>query len=137
MVKFLDLNKQYILLKDEIDKSILSVINDSSFIGGKYVLNFENEFSEYLNINNCVGVANGTDALEIAIESFDFNKGQEIIVPANSWISSSEAVTRNGNQGLIKFLENCIKMKKIHKDILKKRLDVLVNEKKIGGAEVL
>jgi dTDP-4-amino-4,6-dideoxygalactose transaminase len=96
VVKFLDLKKQYKFLKDEIDKSILSVIDDSSFIGGKYVINFENEFSEYLNINNCVGVANGTDALEIAIESFNFNKGREIIVPANSWISSSEAVTRNG-----------------------------------------
>jgi len=96
VVKFVDLKKQYNLLKEEINKSIFSVINDSSFIGGKYVLNFENEFSEYLNIDNCVGVANGTDALEIAIEAFDFSKGREIIVPANSWISCSEAVTRNG-----------------------------------------
>ncbi len=96
MVKFLDLKKQYDFIKDEIDKSILSVINDSAFIGGKYLTNFENKFSEYLNINYCVGVANGTDALEIAIESFNFEKGKEIIVPANSWISSSEAVSKNG-----------------------------------------
>lgn len=96
MVKFLDLKKQYLSIKGEIDHAISSVINDTAFVGGKYVKQFEESFAEYLKINHCIGVANGTDALEIAIEALDLPKSSEIIVPANSFIASSEAVTRSG-----------------------------------------
>lgn len=98
MVKFLDLKKQYLSIKGEIDHAISSVINDTAFVGGKYVKQFEESFAEYLKINHCISVANGTDALEIAIESLELPKGSEIIVPANSFIASSEAVTRSGHK---------------------------------------
>jgi len=94
-IKFLDLKKQYRTLNIEIDRSIHDVINDSAFIGSKYVKEFENNFALYHNANYCIGVGNGTDALEIAIWSLDFAKESEIIVPANSFIATSEAVTRN------------------------------------------
>ena len=96
MIKFLDLNSQYLSIKDEIDSAISSVINDSAFIGGKYVEQFEKNFAIYHQAKYCVGVGNGTDALEIAIESLKLPKGSEIIVPANSFIASAEAVTRAG-----------------------------------------
>ena len=96
MIKFLDLHKQYLTIKNEIDNAISSVITQGAFIGGKYVSSFEREFADYQKAPFCVGVANGTDALEIAIESFGFPKGSEIIVPANSFIASAEAVTRIG-----------------------------------------
>ena len=96
MVKFLDLNKQYLSIKKEIDEAISFVINDAAFIGGKYLSLFEENFSKYVGCNFCIGVANGTDALEIAIECLNLPKGSEIIVPANSWISSSESVVRLG-----------------------------------------
>ena len=95
MIKFLDLKKQYIYLKKDIDKKIFEIINQSSFIGGPYIKKFEKNFSNYNKIDNCIGVANGTDALEISIEALNIKKGKEIIVPSNSWISSAEAVTRN------------------------------------------
>lgn len=98
MVKFLDLKKQYLSIKGEIDHAISMVINDTAFVGGKYVKQFEESFAEYLKINYCIGVANGTDALEIAIEALELPKGSEIIVPANSFIASSEAVTRSGHK---------------------------------------
>ena len=98
MVKFLDLQSQYQLIKTEIDEAIATVISESAYIGGKYVKKFEEEFSQYCNTAHCVGVANGTDALEIAIEALDLPKGSEIIVPANSFIASSEAVTRTGHR---------------------------------------
>ena len=96
MIKFLDLNEQYLSIKDEIDKAISLVINESAFIGGKYVKKFEENFARYQQAKYCVGVGNGTDALEIAIEALNLPEGSEIIVPANSFIASAEAVTRTG-----------------------------------------
>jgi dTDP-4-amino-4,6-dideoxygalactose transaminase len=98
MIKFLDLYSQYLSIKDEIDSAILSVISDSAFIGGKYVKKFEDSFAKYQQAKYCIGVGNGTDALEIAIEALDLPKGSEIIVPANSFIASAEAVTRTGHK---------------------------------------
>jgi dTDP-4-amino-4,6-dideoxygalactose transaminase len=96
MIDFLDLNAQYLSIKDEIDNAIASVIKDSAFIGGKYVKQFEENFSSYQQVKYCVGVGNGTDALEIAVEALNLPKGSEIIVPANSFIASAEAVGRAG-----------------------------------------
>jgi dTDP-4-amino-4,6-dideoxygalactose transaminase len=95
MVKFLDLKKQYISMKDEIDLAIKNVINDIAFVGGNYLKEFEESFSNYIGTKFCIGVGNGTDALEIALWSLDLPSGSEVIVPANSFIATSEAVTRN------------------------------------------
>lgn len=97
-IKFLDLKSQYNSIKNEVDVAIKNVINDSAFIGGKYVEHFEHEFAQYQKAKYCITVANGTDALEIAIESLDIPKGSEIIVPANTFIATSEAVTRTGHR---------------------------------------
>ncbi len=98
MVKFLDLKAQYQNIKPEIDRAIQDVIENSAFIGGKYVAQFEENFSKYIDAGYCIGVGNGTDALEIAIESLDLPKGSEIIIPANSFISSAESVSRSGHK---------------------------------------
>jgi dTDP-4-amino-4,6-dideoxygalactose transaminase len=98
MIKFLDISAQYQGIKEEVDEAIQSVIARSAFIGGEYVAKFEHEFAQYLNVAHCLGVANGTDALEIAIEALNLPVGSEIIVPANSFISSSEAVSRQGHK---------------------------------------
>ena len=98
MIKFLDLAAQYQTVKPEIDQAIQTVINESAFIGGFHVQKFEKEFSDYIDVKHCVGVANGTDALEIAIEALELPDKSEIIVPANSFIASSEAVTRQGHK---------------------------------------
>ena len=74
------------------------MIRESAFIGGKYVQQFEEHFANYQQAQHCIGVGNGTDALEIAIEALDLPSSSEIIVPANSFISSAEAVTRTGHQ---------------------------------------
>lgn len=96
MVKFLDLNAQYHSIKGEIDNAIAEVISQSAFIGGKFVSQFEAEFAAWTGANHVIGVGNGTDALEIAIEALELPAGSEVIVPANSFIASSEAVSRSG-----------------------------------------
>lgn len=98
MIKFLDLNSQYLAIKNEVDAVIQQVIEKSAFIGGEYVAQFEEQFAEFVKVPHCVGVANGTDALEIAIEALDLPLGSEILVPGNSFIASSEAVTRSGHK---------------------------------------
>ena len=96
MIKFLDLVKQYHSIKDEIDFAIQEILEQGSFIGGESVKKFEIEFSSYVDANFCVGVGNGTDAIEIALEALNLPSGSEVIVPGNSFIASSEAVTRCG-----------------------------------------
>ena len=96
MVKFLDLKKQYLGIKEEIDKAIFDVIEDSAFVGGKFVEEFENNFAHYLGVKHAIGVGNGTDALEVALWTLDLPKGSEVLVPANTFIATAEAVSRNG-----------------------------------------
>ncbi|WP_298314744.1 DegT/DnrJ/EryC1/StrS aminotransferase family protein [uncultured Aquimarina sp.] len=98
MIKFLDLQHQYSTIKEDIDNAIQTIINNSSFVGGKELKSFEDDFATFQNAKFCIGVANGTDAIEIAIEALDLPLGSEIIVPANSFIASSEAVTRSGHK---------------------------------------
>jgi len=98
MIKFLELNSQYLSIKNEVDTAIANVISESAFIGGKYVKQFEVHFASYQQVKYCVGVGNGTDAIEIAIEALNLPLGAEIIVPANSFIASAEAVTRTGHK---------------------------------------
>ncbi len=93
--KFLDLNKQIKNIEKKILKSISKNIKTCSFIGGNDLNKFEKEFSDYLNVKFCHGVANGTDALEIAIKALELKKNSEILVPANTWISSAEAILNN------------------------------------------
>lgn len=96
MVKFLDLHKQYLSMKREVDDAIQSVIARGAFIGGEDVERFQERFAAYQQVAHCVGVGNGTDALEIILEALALPRGSEVIVPANSFIASSEAVTRAG-----------------------------------------
>lgn len=96
MIKFLDLYGQYQTIEKEIDGAISRVIKHSSFIGGEEVYEFEKGFAAFQQAKYCVGVGNGTDALEIVLEALDLPEKSEVIVPANSFIASSEAVTRAG-----------------------------------------
>ncbi|NVJ98898.1 MAG: DegT/DnrJ/EryC1/StrS family aminotransferase [Alphaproteobacteria bacterium] len=98
MVKFLDLQKQYLSIQGEIDQAMQEIIMNSQFIGGPALSRFEAAFALFQQASHCVGVANGTDALEIAIEALDLPAGSEIIVPANSFFASSEAVSRTGHK---------------------------------------
>lgn len=98
-IPFVDLKLQYQQLKTEIDQAIFSVIENTAFIGNsgnKYVKRFEGEFASYLNVKHCIACANGTDSLEIILKGMGIGHGDEVIVPALSWISTSEAVSNIG-----------------------------------------
>tara|TARA_B100000242_G_scaffold294139_1_gene275065 strand:+ start:3259 stop:4362 length:1104 start_codon:yes stop_codon:yes gene_type:complete len=103
IVNFLDLNKQIKSIDKKILNSIKKNISKSSYIGGEDLSRFQKNFSEYLNVKYCLGVANGTDALEIAIKCLGLKKKSEIIVPANTWISTAESVINNNYK--LKFVD--------------------------------
>ena len=98
MIKFLDLQAQYRSIKGELDAAMAAVIKDAAFVGGSFVPAFERDFAQYMGAPYCIGVGNGTDALEIAIEALDLPPRSEIIVPGNSFVATSEAVTRCGHR---------------------------------------
>lgn len=102
-ISFLDLNKQTKKIEKKIINSIVKNISNSSFINGSDKFEFEKKFSKYLGAKYCLGVANGTDALEIAIRTLKLQKGSEVIVPANTWISTAEAVLNNNLK--VKFVD--------------------------------
>lgn len=96
MIPFSDLKRQYQNIKSEIDECVQFCLENTTFIGGPDIQKFENAFAKYLNINYCVACANGTDSLEILLKSLGIGYDDEVIVPAISWISTSEAVSSLG-----------------------------------------
>ncbi len=95
-VPFVDLKAQYLSIRDEIDAAITEVVENTAFVAGKYAARFEREFAGYIGAINCVAVANGTDAIEIALAAFGIGAGDEVIVPANTFFATAEAVANVG-----------------------------------------
>ncbi len=91
-----NLKKNYLSAKSKIDNAIKRVINNSSFILGEEVENFEKKFSNYLNIKYCVGVSSGTSALFLSLLASGIGKGDEVITSPFTWISSVEAISNTG-----------------------------------------
>ncbi len=127
-VQFLNLRKQIFKIENKIYLSIKKNIRNSQFINGNDVIYFEKEFSKYLNVKYCLGVANGTDALEIAIKTLKLNENSEVIIPSNTWISTAEAVVNNRLN--LKFVDidetHNICLKDLKKKISKKTKAIIV-----------
>ena len=85
-----DLYGQYAKIKESVDSAIQKVIDQSSFIKGNEVKEFEKEFSEYLKIKHVISCANGTDALQIALMSLGLKPGDEVISPDFTFVSTVE-----------------------------------------------
>ena len=94
-IKFLDLKKNYLSIKKKIDKEINKVINTTSFISGPIVSEFEKNFANYIDVKHCIGVANGTDALEIAINSLKLPLNSEIITQGNTFVATCLGALNN------------------------------------------
>ena len=96
MIPFLDLKAPYLELKQELDEAIARVVSSGWFIGGGEVDQFEAEYATYCNAAHAVGVANGLDALHLALRAMDVGPGDEVIVPSNTYIATWLAVSQCG-----------------------------------------
>jgi dTDP-4-amino-4,6-dideoxygalactose transaminase len=95
-VPFVDLKAQYESIKVDIDAAIAEVIDETAFIGGRFVNAFERAFAEFCGVAHCVGVANGTDALFIALKTLAVGPGDEVITVANTFVATAEAIRMAG-----------------------------------------
>ncbi len=91
-----DLKGQYIKIKSAIDAGIQEVIDNTAFIKGPQVKQFETELAAYLNVKNVIACANGTDALQIAMMTLDLKPGDEVILPAFTYVATAEVIALLG-----------------------------------------
>src|SRR4030066_508634 len=95
-VPFLDLKVQYKTIKNEIDTAIQNVLDNTAFILGPSVAEFEKEFAKIHNVKYCLGTSSGTDGNHLALWSLDIGAGDEVIIPANTFIATAWGATLCG-----------------------------------------
>jgi dTDP-4-amino-4,6-dideoxygalactose transaminase len=95
-VPLVDLRAQQDEIDDEVRAGLAEVFAKTAFIGGPAVGEFEKAYADAMGIAHCVGVANGTDALELAMRAAGVGRDDEVILPANTFIATAEAVSRIG-----------------------------------------
>lgn len=92
-IPFIDLKAQYNSIREEIDAAIKNILDNTSFIMGENVKNFENEFASYCNSKKCIGVSSGTSALLVALRAAGIKQGDEVITTTHTFIATAEAAT--------------------------------------------
>lgn len=91
-IQMVDLVKQYHHIKNEVDEAMQNVLNSASFINGNAVSHFANEFASYTGAKHVIPCANGTDALQIAMMALGLEPGDEVIVPAFTYVATAEVL---------------------------------------------
>jgi dTDP-4-amino-4,6-dideoxygalactose transaminase len=95
-IPLVDLSVQHAQIEEEVATGFAEVLSAGDFVGGKAVAAFEQEYAEFVGARCCVGVGNGTDALEMALRACGVGPDDEVVVPANTFIATAEAVVRVG-----------------------------------------
>jgi dTDP-4-amino-4,6-dideoxygalactose transaminase len=95
-IPLVDLAAAHAEVAEEVETGFKRIIAETAFIGGAEVAAFEQEYAAFSGLPHCVGVANGTDALELALRAAGAGPGAEVILPANTFIATAEAVARAG-----------------------------------------
>lgn len=92
-IPFLDLKSPHVELRDELQVAFDRVLDSGWYIQGNELKLFEKEFSDYCEVEHCVGVGNGLDALHLILRAYGIGKGDEVIVPSNTYIATWLAVS--------------------------------------------
>lgn len=95
-IPLLDLKAQYETIRAEVESAVLRVLASTRYIGGDECAAFEREFADYCGVARAVGVANGTDALTVALRAYGVRPGDEVVTVANTFIATGEAILLNG-----------------------------------------
>lgn len=93
---YADPKSGYLAAKAEIDAAITRVLTSGTYINGPEVAAFESEFAAYLGVSGCVGVANGTDAIELALRALDIGEGHQVVTVANTVTATVAAIVATG-----------------------------------------
>lgn len=95
-MKFIDLNRQYRQIKEEVEKNVLDVMRSTNYIMGQQVKEFERKCAEYLGVKHAIGVANGTDALILSLAALGIREGDEVITTPFTFFATAESIRRVG-----------------------------------------
>lgn len=95
-MEFRDLKKQYSVLKEKIDKSVIEVMTSGNFIMGQPVLDLEKSLAEYVGVKHCITCGNGTDALTMVLMGWNIGEGDAVFVPDFTFFASGEVVSFEG-----------------------------------------
>lgn len=129
-MKFRDLNKQYQVLKEDIDKAMIEVATNCNFINGQQVKDLEKELAEYVGVKHCVTCGNGTDALSLAMMAWGISKGDAVFVPDFTFFSSGEIVAHAGATPI--FVDVDKDTYNIDADSLEKEIEKVIAEGKLN-----
>jgi dTDP-4-amino-4,6-dideoxygalactose transaminase len=100
-IPLVDLATQSQKIRDEVLERMAKVIDAGRYILGQEVDEFEREFADYCQVNHCVGVANGTDALHLALRALDIGHGDEVITVGNSYVATAFAIAYTGAKAVL------------------------------------
>lgn len=120
MIKFLDLKKINNRYREEIDSRIKNILDKGWYLQGEENENFTKNFANFCGTKFALGVANGLDALNLIIKAYGFGNGDEIIVPANTYIATILAISENGCIPIL--VEPDIKTYNINPDSIEKKI---------------
>ncbi len=120
MIKFLDLHKINERFRKEIDERIKQVLDSGWYLLGEQKELFEKHFAKYCGVKHCIGCANGLDALNLIIRGYGFKNGDEIIVPANTYIATILAISENGCTPIL--VEPDINTYNINPDLIEEKI---------------
>ena len=95
-IPLVDLSIQVQEIWDDFQDDFSKLCQSGGFIGGNTVSSFESQFAQFMNVDHCIGVGNGGDALELALRAINVSFGDEVLVPANTFIATATAVSRVG-----------------------------------------
>ena len=120
MIKFLDLEKINNRFRKEIDERIKNILDKGWYLLGDEDKTFEEHFAKYCGVKHCIACANGLDALNLIIRGYGFGSGDEIIVPANTYIASILAISENGCTPVL--VEPSIDTYNINPDLIEEKI---------------
>ena len=128
-VPLVDLKANYLSIKDEIDSAIHEVIDNTSFIMGKYLKNFEENYAKFCKATHAIGCSSGTTAVHLALLMAELNEGDEAITVPNTFIATTECISYVG--GKIKFVDvdsdtALINIDKLEKSITPKTKAIII-----------
>lgn len=130
-VPFMDLSSTIEPIRSEINNKIAELIDSTKFIGGKEISEFENEFARYCNMQYAVGCSNGTDAIFIALKALGIGAGDTVLLPANTFIATAEAVTMTGAS--VDFVD----IDPVHYSISPEAVEAYIKTSKVAVAAVI
>ncbi len=134
-MEFIDLKKQYEILKQEIDANIQAVLDDGHYIMGAAVSELEKELADYIGVKHCITCANGTDALSLALMAWDIKSGDAVFVPSFTFYATAEVVSLIGATPI--FIDSDPRTFNIDVIHLRSMIENVIKEGKLTPREII